>query len=33
MRRVRYVARIVEKRNTYRVVVGKLEGRRPLGKT
>jgi hypothetical protein len=27
-----YVARMGEKRNTYRLLVGKPEGRRPLGR-
>jgi hypothetical protein len=27
-----YVARMGEKRNTYRILVGKLEGKRPLGR-
>jgi hypothetical protein len=28
----RHVARIVEKRNAYRILVGKPEGKRPLGR-
>jgi hypothetical protein len=32
MRWVGHVARIGEKRNTYRLLVGKPEGRRPLGR-
>jgi hypothetical protein len=28
-----HVARMVEKRNAYRILVGKLEGRRPLGRS
>jgi hypothetical protein len=32
MRFAGHVARIGEKRNTYRFLVGKPEGRRPLGK-
>jgi hypothetical protein len=27
-----YIARMREKRNTYRVLVGKSEGKRPLGR-
>jgi hypothetical protein len=33
MRWAGHVARIAEKRNTYRIVVGKPEGKRPLGRT
>jgi hypothetical protein len=32
MRWAGYVARIREKRNAYRILVGKLEGKRPLGR-
>jgi hypothetical protein len=32
MRWAGHVARIVERRNTYRILVGKPEGRRPLGR-
>jgi hypothetical protein len=32
MRWTRYVARMGEKRNAYRLLVGKPEGRRPLGR-
>jgi hypothetical protein len=32
MRRAGYVARMGEKRNAYRLLVGKPEGRRPLGR-
>jgi hypothetical protein len=32
MRWVGHVARIGEKRNAYRILVGKPEGRRPLGR-
>jgi hypothetical protein len=32
MRWVGHIARIGEKRNVYRLLVGKLEGRRPLGR-
>jgi hypothetical protein len=32
MRWVGYVARMGEKRNTYRLLVGKPEGKRPLGR-
>jgi hypothetical protein len=32
MRRAGHVARIRKKRNTYRIYVGKPEGKRPLGK-
>jgi hypothetical protein len=32
MRWAGYVARIVEKRNAYRLLVGKPEGKRPLGR-
>jgi hypothetical protein len=32
MRWVGYVARIREKRNAYRILVGKPEGKRPLGR-
>jgi hypothetical protein len=32
MRWARHVARIGEKRNAYRLLVGQLEGRRPLGR-
>jgi hypothetical protein len=32
MRRVWHVARRVEKRNAYRILVGKPEGKRPLGR-
>jgi hypothetical protein len=32
MRRAGHVARIGEKRNAYRLLVGKLEGKRPLGR-
>jgi hypothetical protein len=31
MRRAGHVARIEEKRNAYRILVGKPEGKRPLG--
>jgi hypothetical protein len=31
MRWAEHVARMREKRNTYRLLVGKTEGRRPLG--
>jgi hypothetical protein len=33
MRWVGHVARIGEKRNAYRILVGKADGKRPLGKT
>jgi hypothetical protein len=33
MRWARHVARIGEKRNAYRILVGKPEGKRPLGRT
>jgi hypothetical protein len=33
MRWAGYVARTGEKRNAYRILVGKPEGRRPLGRT
>jgi hypothetical protein len=33
MRRERHAARMGEGRGVYRVLVGKLEGRRPLGRT
>jgi hypothetical protein len=32
MRRAEHVARIGDRRNAYRILVGKPEGRRPLGK-
>jgi hypothetical protein len=32
MRWAGHVARMVEKRNVYRLLVGKSEGRRPLGR-
>jgi hypothetical protein len=32
MRWARHVARIGAKRNAYRILVGKLEGKRPLGR-
>jgi hypothetical protein len=32
MRGVGYVARMGEKRNAYRILMGKLEGKRPLGR-
>jgi hypothetical protein len=32
MRLAGHVARIEEKRNTYRILVGKPDGKRPLGK-
>jgi hypothetical protein len=32
MRWARYVARMGEKRNAYRLLVGKSEGKRPLGR-
>jgi hypothetical protein len=32
MRWARHVARIEEKRNSYRILVGKPEGKRPLGR-
>jgi hypothetical protein len=32
MRRAGHVARMEEKRNAYRLLVGKPEGRRPLGR-
>jgi hypothetical protein len=32
MRSVRHVARIGEKRNVYKLLVGKPEGKRPLGR-
>jgi hypothetical protein len=32
MRWVRHVARMGEKRNAYRILVGKPEGKRPLGR-
>jgi hypothetical protein len=32
MRWARHVARMVEKRNVYRLLVGKPEGKRPLGR-
>jgi hypothetical protein len=32
MRWARYVARMEEKRNVYRLLVGKQEGKRPLGR-
>jgi hypothetical protein len=32
MRRAGHVARMVEKRNAYRILVGKPEGKRPLGR-
>jgi ribosome biogenesis protein Tsr3 len=32
MRRVGHVARVGEKRNAYRLLVGKPEGKRPLGR-
>jgi hypothetical protein len=32
MRRVGHVARMEEERGVYRVLVGKLEGKRPLGR-
>jgi hypothetical protein len=32
MRQVRHVARIGEKRNAWRLLVGKPEGKRPLGR-
>jgi len=32
MRRARHVARIEERRGEYRVLVGKPEGKRPLGR-
>jgi hypothetical protein len=32
MRWAGHVARVGEKRNAYRILVGKLEGRRPLGR-
>jgi hypothetical protein len=32
MRRAGHVTRIGEKRNVYRLLVGKLEGKRPLGR-
>jgi hypothetical protein len=32
MRWTEHVARMGEKRNAYRILVGKLEGKRPLGK-
>jgi hypothetical protein len=32
MKWVRHVARIGEKRNAYRILVGKPEGKRPLGR-
>jgi hypothetical protein len=33
MRCVGHVARMVAKRNAYRILVGKPEGKRPLGRT
>jgi hypothetical protein len=33
MRWVGHVARMGKKRNTYRILMGKLEGKRPLGRT
>jgi hypothetical protein len=33
MRWAEHVARMVEKRNTYRILVGKPEGKRPLGRS
>jgi hypothetical protein len=32
MRWIEYVARMREKRNSYRVLVGQAEGKRPLGR-
>jgi hypothetical protein len=32
MRRAEHIARMGDKRNAYRILVGKLEGRRPLGR-
>jgi hypothetical protein len=32
MKRARHVAQMAEKRNAYRILVGKPEGKRPLGK-
>jgi hypothetical protein len=32
MRCTRYVARMAEKRNAYRILVGKLDGKKPLGR-
>jgi hypothetical protein len=32
MRWIEHVARILEKRNTYKILVGKPEGKRPLGR-
>jgi hypothetical protein len=32
LRRAAYVARVGEKRNTYRILVGNPEGKRPLGR-
>jgi hypothetical protein len=32
MRKVGYVARMGEKQNAYRILVGKLAGKRPLGR-
>jgi hypothetical protein len=32
MRWVDYLACVEEKRNTYKILVGKLEGKRPLGR-
>jgi hypothetical protein len=32
MRREGHVARMVKKRNAYRILVGKPEGKRPLGR-
>jgi hypothetical protein len=32
MRWAGHVSRMVEKRNAYRILVGKLEGKRPLGR-
>jgi hypothetical protein len=33
MRLARHVARILERRGVYRILMGKLEGKRPLGRT
>jgi hypothetical protein len=33
MRWTKYVARMGERRNAYRILVGKAEGKRPLGRS
>jgi hypothetical protein len=33
VRWIRHIARIVEKRNAYKISVGKPEGKRPLGRS